>query len=303
MKHATASLFLMTFALAACGGQDPLASPDAGAGGASSATGGGGELVSVAASTTASGSGGATGATSASSTTSGAGGGAEGGPGLPDVGTLVVLGDSISDGGGQGPFYYDLLLDDLEAHYQRSITFERKAQAGTTTLFLAGQIAALPAELEGPVAVVITSGGNNMQYNVAQILTGLDQNARDRMGEHIDAALTELTSPDRFGAGVQVAVYEANVYDASDGEGNFGDSGCAMPLNAPDGSAGFFADWNAVIAEQVLAHQQRLIDIHAHFAGHGFNMPPSWYAADCVHPNAVGHAAIRDLLFTAITGS
>lgn len=287
--------------LSACGGP-PTDNQGATEGGADASAGVGGEGGA-----TASGSGGAV-STASAGATSGSGGsastGSGSGGGMADLGALVVLGDSISDGGGEGPFYYDVLLSDLEAHYGKTLSYENHAQSGSTTLFLEGQIDNLPAELPGPVAIVFTSGGNNMQYNVLQVLTGTDQMARDRMGEHIDAALTELLTPGRFGSGVMARVFEANVYDASDGQGNFGSNGCAMPLDAPDGTLTIFANWNGVIGDAVAAHGQTLVDFHSHFAGHGFNSPaPSWYAADCVHPNSAGHAEISGLVFSLITGS
>ncbi|MBW2453304.1 MAG: SGNH/GDSL hydrolase family protein [Deltaproteobacteria bacterium] len=238
------------------------------------------------------------------STSSGAGGAADPDPsGLPDLGSLVVLGDSIGAGGGEGPFYYDELLALLEVFYAKTIHYVNHAQAGSTTMALEKQIAALPAELPGPVAVVITSGGNNMIYSSLQIMTGLDQLARDRMGGHIDGALSALLVPDRFGSGVTVHVLEANIYDASDGQGNFGSGGCAVLFNVPSGSAAIFDSWNAVIADQVTAHGQTLIDIHASFTGHGFNSPPSWYVSDCVHPNVTGHGMLTQSFATEITGA
>src|SRR5688572_5272132 len=68
---------------------------------------------------TAQGSGGTSSTGAAATTSSSGAGGSTSTPGLPDLGALVVLGDSISDGGGEGPFYYDLLLADLEAHYDK----------------------------------------------------------------------------------------------------------------------------------------------------------------------------------------
>jgi len=237
-------------------------------------------------------------------TSSGAGGAPPPDPsGLPDLGSLVVLGDSISDGGGEGPFYYDELLTLLETFYGKTLTYVNHAKAGTTTLALEAQIAALPAELPGPVAVVITSGGNNMIYNSLQIMTGLDQLARDRMAGHIDGALGALLAPDRFGSGIAVHVFEANIYDASDGQGNFGSGGCAVIFNVPNGSDPIFDSWNAVIADQVAGHGQTLIDIHTDFAGHGFNSPPSWYVPDCVHPNTTGHGMLTAAFATEITGA
>jgi lysophospholipase L1-like esterase len=301
MQHRTTYAFALALTLAACADESAPAeeAPPEGATG----PGGGGPSSS-----SAGGSGGDA-ATGSGASTSGSGGGSSGSGagtpgGLPELGTLVVLGDSISDGGGVAPFYYDVLLSQLEAHYGGPIAYENHARAGSTTMALAAEIAELPAELPGPIAVAITSGGNNMQYNVLQILAGADQNARDRMGGHIDEALAELLAPDRFGSGVAVHVFEANIYDASDGQGNFGSNGCAMPIDAPDGSATFFDNWNATIADTVAAHAQTLIDFHGHFVGHGFNTPPpKWYAEDCIHPNEAGHAEIAGLFFAAITGA
>src|SRR5438552_1099667 len=123
----------------------------------SSSTGSGHGGASSATSTSSAG-GGATTATSTSSGTGGAGG-AGGSPGLATLGTLVVLGDSISDGGGQPPFYYELLKTDLITKYGQ-IAYHNNAQSGSKTDALVGQIKGLPGTLPGPVAVVITSGGN-----------------------------------------------------------------------------------------------------------------------------------------------
>jgi lysophospholipase L1-like esterase len=289
---------MIPLALLACSVEEPPGEPllaSGNNGGVDQADGGGGDTNVDAPSSSGAGGGPGGGAGG-----SGVGGTADSGTA---VGTLVVLGDSISDGGGEAPFYYDVLLAELETHYGKTIAYENHAQAGTTTLFLAGQIEQLPTELEGPVAVVITSGGNNMQYNIFQILLGADQMARDNMSGHIDDALTELLVPDRFGSGVSVTVFETNVYDASDGQGDYGSNGCVMPIDAPNGSAGFFADWNTVIADQVSAHGQQLIDIHTHFAGHGFIGAPNWYAADCVHPNTFGHAEISELMLASIVSN
>jgi lysophospholipase L1-like esterase len=256
----------------------------------------------------ASGSGGATGATQAATSgtdaaTTGAGGSGGGGSvGLTELGTLVVLGDSIGDGGGQSPFYYNLLRDRLTAKYG-PIEYHREAQSGSKTGALVGQINDLPSQLPGPVAVAITSGGNDMKDALQLIITGNDLAARNQMGQNIDNALFNLLQPDRFGSGVTVHVFEANIYDASDGEGDFGSHDCAFGGGLPAIPTGtFFANWNGVIAEKVAARGQTLMDIHARFFGHGFDGNPSWYASDCTHPNALGHDQLADYFYEAITG-
>ncbi|MCB9580703.1 MAG: hypothetical protein H6717_26975 [Polyangiaceae bacterium] len=222
--------------------------------------------------------------------------------GLSNVGSLVVLGDSISDGGGQPPYYYNLLKSDLTAKYG-VIDYKNNAQSGSKTSALKGQVNGLPASLPGPVVVAITSGGNDMKAQLPAILTGTDGPARAAMGANVSEALGLLLAPGRFGAGVEVHVYEANIYDSSDGQGNFGQNNCAfgngLPAIATDA---FFASWNGEIASQVGAKGQVLMDIHAQFWMHGFNHPPNWYASDCTHPNSTGHDRLRRYFYQQITG-
>lgn len=222
--------------------------------------------------------------------------------GLQSVGSLVVLGDSMSDGGGQPPFYYNLLRADLDKLYG-TVQYANNAQSGSQTGALSGQIDALPKSLKAPVAVCITSGGNDMKAALPLILLGTDGAVRAQMGANIQAALSKLLAPNRFGANVDVHVFEANIYDASDGKGDFGSHGCAfgkgMPATPTDG---FFKSWNGEIATQVSAKGQTVNDIHAHFYGHGYSGNPSWYWSDCTHPNALGHDQLRRRFYTLITG-
>lgn len=301
----TFALSLVLLSTGACVGEDdgfdppaPGASTGSGASSGGQGSGGGGSDSATVGSGGGLGSGGGQGGA-----TSEGGGAPEPEPmGLPDVGSLVVLGDSIGDGGGQPPYYYDLLHDDLEAFYGGAIVYENAADSGSTTGALSGQIAGLPQTLPGPVVVVITSGGNNMKNNAVQVVLGLDDAIRQQMVDEIDAALQQLQVPGRFGPGVDVHVFEANIYDASDGQGNFASGGCAISMDAPNGSTEAFASWNQAIADVVSAHQQVLVDMHGHFTGHGFNSTDNWYAGDCTHPNATGHAELEQLVFGSITG-
>lgn len=233
----------------------------------------------------------------------GSGGSGGGNPkGLASLKTLVVLGDSISDGGGQSPFYYNLLRTDLEAKYG-SLAYYRKAQSGSKTGALVNQIQSLPGSMPGPVAVVITSGGNDMKDALAQVILGLDGPAKATMGANVKAALDLLLTPNKYGPGVEVYVFEGNIYDASDGAGDFGQHNCNFGNGIPAiPTDGFFMGWNQVIADQVNAHGQVQADMHAHFYGHGYKSSPNWYASDCTHPSSVGHDQLRRLFYQKITG-
>ena len=273
-----------------------------------SACGGG---MTPAGTTTASGGGGAGGQSSSSSSSSSSStsssssssSSSSGSTGLATLGSLVVLGGSISDGGGEGPFYYDLLRADLATKYG-AITYENAAEAGAKTNKLITQINGLPSVLPGPVAVVITSGGNDMMAALPEIVAGTDDAARAEMNGNLGAALDALLAINRFGLDVEVHVYQANIYDASDGAGDYSLHGCGFGQGLPTTpSDGFFAAWNGVIHDQVIGHQQAEADVHGHFLGHGYTASPSWYAPDCAHPSKLGHAEIERLFYQAITGS
>jgi hypothetical protein len=282
---------------AATAGAQTSAQATSGAGGIDpSGSGSGGDANATV------GSGGVGGGSGQGGSTAAAGGGGGSAMGLADVGTLVVLGDSIGDGGGQGPYYYDLLKTSLEGFYGHAVKYQNKAESGSKTGALVGQIGNLPKTLVGPVAVAITSGGNDMKDSLVQILSGTDGPARMQMGSNIDAALKALVAPNKFGAGVKVHVYYANIYDASDGKGNFKDGGCVIKLNSPGPVDGYFKNWNGEISSRVTGNSQTLADLHDKFFNHGFNHPPNWYASDCTHPNTTGHGKVRDLFFKHITG-
>ena len=224
-------------------------------------------------------------------------------PPMTSLGALVILGDSISDRGGQSPFYYDLLRADLGAKFG-AIAYRSAAQSGSKTSALASQIDSLPRSLPGPVAVCVTSGGNDMKASLPQIVLGADAAVRAQVAANVGAALDKLLAPGRFGAGVQVRVFEANVYDASDGKGDFGSHGCAFGQGLPAfPTDGYFSSWNGDIGRAVASRGQTAADLHGWFRGHGYAGAPSWYASDCTHPNALGHDQVRRMFYKAITGA
>ena len=150
---------------------------------------------------------------------------------------------------------------------------------------------------------VITSGGNDMKAALPQVILGTDGPVKAEVAANIDAALGELLAPGRFGPGVEVFVFEGNIYDASDGMGNFSEGKCAFGNGLPPiPTDAFFDAWNGVIADAVEARGEAAIDMHGYFYDHGYNNPPNWYASDCTHPSMLGHDQLRRLFYEAITG-
>jgi lysophospholipase L1-like esterase len=295
------SILASALALAACGSDSTTASAGTTTGATTGAGGG---------TTGSGGSGGATG-----SGASGTGGSA---PVVPAYKSYVILGDSISDKGGVGPFFYNLLAKnddavypkwqgkDLKSKFGQDLMVVSASKGGAVSGDLLAQVKKLPPSLPGPVAVTITIGGNDMQVNIVNILQGMDQADRDTFRANLKAALDELTQPDRFGKAVEVHVFQADIYDPTGGKGDFSKQGCPAPLSflPVTPTDGFFMNWNAVVNDEIPKHGISLVEpLHERFYGHSLsNDADGWFHTDCIHPNKPGHDQLRAMFWTAITG-
>lgn len=237
----------------------------------------------------------------------------------PKYRSFVVIGDSISQGRkpkivGEAPFFYELLLEnddakypewkgkDLKSRFGADITVVNEAVQGAQTTGLAKQLEALPATLPGPVLVTLTIGGNDMQRSIINILNGADQADRDRFATNIQAAYDDLLKPNRFGDGVETHLFQANMYDPSDGAGDYRSCPGVLSLVPVTPTAGFFETWNGLAKTKADEAKVTLLDMHTVFQGHGVLVQDRWYAPDCIHPNALGGHAIRKMFWAGITG-
>ncbi len=258
--------------------------------------------------------------------------------------TLVIVGDSISDIGGgtgvtrEGPFYRTLLVKNDDAKYPAWKGFDLstcwgldpathvvKASLGgavasvpspnnpTDKGILLNQVTGLPAALEGPVLVVGTIGGNDVQSGLVSLLLGAQAEVDAKVvafAAGVDAALTELTKPDRFGAGVKATVVLTSVYDPSGGTGRFYYEPAAVSC---PGALGYWPDnketksalapWNAALAAEIMKHPSvKLLDIATPFALHPVATPAgtNWFYKDCIHPSSLGHHALRGIIWEGL---
>jgi lysophospholipase L1-like esterase len=303
------SILGFALALAACGSDSTSGTTGSTTG---ATTGSGGDATTSTGTEGSGGSGGEATTTSTGSTGSG------GGSGAVQYKSYVILGDSISDHGGVGPYFYDLLAQnddaaypkwqgkDLKTKFGQDLMVVRTSKGGAVSGDLLGQVNKLPPSLPGPVAVTITIGGNDMQVNILKILQGMDQGDRDKFRANIKAALEALTVPDRFGKAVEVHVFQADIYDPTGGKGDFSKQGCPAPLSflPVTPTDGFFMNWNAVVNDEVPKHGVSLVEpLHQRFYGHSLsNDADPWFHTDCIHPNKPGHDQLRAMFWTAITG-
>jgi lysophospholipase L1-like esterase len=238
------------------------------------------------------------------------------------LGTYIALGDSISDLGGTGPFFYDLLLNNDDTLYPSAkghdlstrfpgIQYAHLAIAGSITdtytaaplvgPTLKSQIALLGSDYPGDILVTITIGGNDLQGHALDAINGSDSAAKMEFAQHLDDELSELMKPGRLGAG-KVQVVLANIYDFTDGQGDFATVLCGPPVNlTTTQDATIFGDWNAITQSAIAKHGAIFYDMHTDFMGHGFQSSDVWYdRISCIHPNAKGHDSIRRAIWKLI---
>ena len=244
-------------------------------------------------------------------------------------GTLVVVGDSISDVGSgsqldkQQPFYRELLVTNDDAKYPDwkgkdltkcwdapNVVKVSKGGAvateGGSASVLFDQVKSLPASLPGPVLVVGTIGGNDLQKVLPKVVLNQDVTAdMAAFRKGLDDAFGEITKTDRFGAGVKVDALITNIYDPSGGTGNFAFTGgtkcpgvlAYFPANTPTDP--LLAPWNAAMTEEAAKYAGvKILDLHAAFKDHGAPATETWFFTDCIHPNAAGHEHLRELFWS-----
>ena len=259
--------------------------------------------------------------------------------------TLVVVGDSISDvgggpgGGAQEPFYRTLLVKNDDALYpdwkgfdlatcwsfDPAVNVVKVSRGGAVATvpanntptdqgILLNQVTGLPATLPGPVLVVGTIGGNDVQSGLLTVLTGTPAQVQTKIDAFVAGfgqAMAELTKPDRFGAGVKTSVLMTNVYDPSGGTGHF----YYEPKKATcPGALGFWPDkkatgavlaqWNGAMVTEAAKHPAvHLLELNAPFASHAVSTAAetNWFHEDCIHPSSLGHDAVRGVMWAALT--
>lgn len=250
--------------------------------------------------------------------------GGNAGPLLPataQVGTYIALGDSISDRGGASPYFYELLNTDLGSKFPAMTYVHGAQQNAITDVYsdnqpqmvptLAQQIAALGHDYPGDVVVTISIGGNDLNAHSLQAISNTDAALRAEFDAHLAAELAELTTPGRLGTG-KVYIVLANIYDFTDGMGNFATIGCGPGVNISSTAVQTgFGHWNDVIKSNAAKVSGAAVyDMYADFHGHGYNNPDTtqlWYDAStdqtvCLLPNAAGHDAIRKGIERVLTG-
>jgi lysophospholipase L1-like esterase len=162
----------------------------------------------------------------------------------------------------------------------------------TTEDVLASQVDALPStDPRAAALVTVTAGGNDLLSLIG---------ATDRAGQAgVAGALRKLDAilEAVHGRLPRARLLVANVYDPTDGTGDL--EGHRL---RPE-EMRWLRDYNEGVARLCEERRARLVDVHAHFAGHGRSAPAGerWYwTGSLIEPGWIGASEIRRLWLSAL---
>lgn len=244
-----------------------------------------------------------------------------------EVARVVFVGDSITAGTGASNrnLPYTMLLRenddetwptaadlDFGGIYDEEPEVIDEALGGATTASLVAKqlphvTEALGDQVSGVTAVVVTIAGNDVQALIAKPSKTEEttENILENLGEFYDY----FQDPERFPDGS--VIFLANVYEPSDGVGQYDDCFYGLNLESVLESLQYV---NEATLAQAKERNVAWIDMHGHFLGHGFysedednpyyqaDDPSLWFSDDCIHPNDRGHHEIRRLMWYALAG-
>ena len=178
---------------------------------------------------------------------------------------------------------------DLQSRYP-GIQLEDHSFDGATTDGVLGGLTSVPTT-DQPTLVTLTAGGNDL---LSALTLGPEEReaslrtALDRLGATVDG-LRELRNSSRL--------LVATVYDPTDDTGMLGE----VTLGAAE--LDLLARFNDGVRALCRSSGARLVDIHAHFLGHGASVPASerWYwLPSPIEPGMQGASEVRRLWLNAL---
>jgi lysophospholipase L1-like esterase len=166
------------------------------------------------------------------------------------------------------------------------------ADGATTGSVLESQMDALRSiDPSGEALVTLTAGGNDL-LGLIGATDGAGQAGVRGVLENLDAILGIVR--ERL---PRATVLVANVYDPTDGSGDL-----EITRLRPQ-EMRWLGDYNAGVERVCRKRGARLVDVHAHFAGHGRSAPPAerWYwTGSLIEPGMIGASEIRRLWLLAL---
>ncbi len=226
---------------------------------------------------------------------------------ITGVERVIFLGDSITASPYLTPPWSDRIRDDLQGVFGASIEIHNYAVGGARTEHvLEDQIPNIDTTSTKKTLVMFTIGGNDaLQVIGSDIPTSLAHMETKMV--NLRGIMDFMSDPGNFPGGVYVVF--SNIYDPTDGEGDFTHCGIgALYEDWPnvDELATTVNEWYLDLA---MEFGFDVLNAHALFLGHGWNNNDTaspyycfacdpecpcdrWLDLTCIHPNADGHEAL-----------
>ena len=250
----------------------------------------------------------------------------DGGPMVDELGTnnqdivgvtrVIFLGDSITAVPYLTQTWSQRIQDDLQGLFGAGIEIRNYAVGGARTEdVLTEQLLRIDTTSTLRTLVMFTIGGNDAVQVMGDDIASSLAHMETKM-DNLRAILDWLYDPAHFPGGVYVVF--GNIYDPTDGEGDFTHCGIGV----------FSTDWpetdtlaatvNSWFLDEAMARGADLLDMHGLFLGHGFNYRdttnpyycrgcdpscpcPLWFDFTCIHPNSDGHEALAGFFFGIVS--
>jgi lysophospholipase L1-like esterase len=229
---------------------------------------------------------------------------------IEDVTRVIFLGDAMTD----GTPWPELLSADLRMLFGDGTRFSNFARAGAVVEDLRdAQLPRIDTTSQETTLVLFTIGGNDaLEIKGASRETSLAH--MEAKMDMLDEVLAWLANPAHFQGGVFVVF--TNIYDPTDGEGDFSNCGLLGGEDWPVVGE-LVPDINEAYEELANTWGFDMLDIFHLFAGHGFNHEdttnpfycngcapdcpcPLWFDLTCIHPNSLGYEALADAFLAVI---
>ncbi len=235
-----------------------------------------------------------------------------------DVERVIFLGDSITATPYLTSPWSDRIRPDLQDLFGSDLEIQNYAAWGAITDdILSDQLPRIDTESTKRTLVMFTIGGNDALQVIGDDTTTALAHMEGKV-DNLHDILTWLYDPSNVPGGVYVIF--ANVYNPTDGEGDFTHCGFGAGLEDWPNSDEVAETANGWYEDEANEHGSDLLNLHDLFAGHGFNNDdptnpwycnecdpctdgcPRWYDATCIHPNNLGHIALAGFFLCMIIG-
>jgi len=235
---------------------------------------------------------------------------------ITGVERVIFLGDSITATPYLTPPWSDRIRDDLQTLFGSGVEIVNYAAWGARTEHVQDdQLPRIDTSSAKRTLILMTIGGNDALQVIGEPADVSLAHMEEKMAI-LDEIIAWIVDPAHFPGGVYLVF--SNLYDPTDGEGDF--THCGIGVS--------YEDWPALpevepvangwFLDLAMAYSVDMLDMHGLFLGHGYNNNdttnpyyckdctpdcpcPRWFDLSCIHPNSEGHEALAGFFFAIIT--